>query len=108
MIKRISVNLEMKKSIEEGLHATVRTSDDQTLQMRALESVGYSTTNDVAQLIREIYDEGSELERKSALIAMGRSAHDDWERYVIPNLDSPSPSLRAEAARHRDRPLDRG
>ncbi|MEX0789021.1 MAG: HEAT repeat domain-containing protein [Anaerolineales bacterium] len=79
---------------------TVHTVDpDSGVRLRALESLGFSSRPEVPALIERAFQSGDEDTRKAALMAMGRSANDRWKEQVLPMIQSPSPSLRLEAAR---------
>jgi HEAT repeat protein len=67
---------------------------------RALESLGYVGGEEpVAALIERAYDAGDQLERESALVAMGRSMQERWLPRIGHELAALSPALRYEAAR---------
>ncbi len=85
---------------EQVLLETLRESDEPLIvQSRALESIAYSGETGVRQLIEDAYYSPEETLRISALVAMGRSADVYWRTYVRAELQSPSPAMRAEAAR---------
>jgi HEAT repeat protein len=70
------------------------------VRRRALESLGYvGGEAPVAALIERAYESGEQLERESALVAMGRSMHERWLPQIGHNLAALSPALRYEAAR---------
>jgi HEAT repeat protein len=87
------------RQMEDGLLRSA--SDDRTLSVRscALESLGFSSREEVPPLIRQAYDSGSEALKRSALLAMGRSADKPWAPQVMTEMQSPAPVLRFEAAR---------
>jgi HEAT repeat protein len=68
------------------------------VQRRALESLAYTGSETVAELIREAYAAPEEKLRISAVFAMGRSADIYWAHQVQQELFSPNPELRYEAA----------
>ena len=85
---------------EEALLAVLH-SDTEALevQCRALESVAFSGEVGVRQLIEDGYYSPYEEMRISSLIAMGRSADTRWRGAARAELESPTPEVRAEAAR---------
>lgn len=85
--------------LEGALLTAHREDPDSGVRLRALESLGYSSRPEVPALIERAFQSSEEDSRKSALLAMGRSANDRWKGDVLPELHSPSPSLRLEAAR---------
>ena len=85
---------------EQVLLETLREPDEPiTVQSRALESIAYSGEAGMRQLIEDAYYSPHEMVRVSALVAMGRSADVHWRTYARAELQSPSPAMRAEAAR---------
>lgn len=88
----------MLHEIEEALLAVVQGQDDPRVRRAALESLGYSSREEVAPLIAAAYANAEKEWVASALFAMGRSANPDWEPQVLAKLDSPYPLVRAEAA----------
>ena len=75
--------------------------DSETLDVRrrALEAIGYSSADGVADLIDEAYADDEEPMRISAVFAMGRSADSRWADQALAEVDSPNPEMRYEAAR---------
>jgi HEAT repeat protein len=65
----------------------------------ALEALGYSSRQEIVQIIDQAYASPDEATRQSSLIAMGRSADRRWQRHIRAQLDSPSIGLRLEAVR---------
>ncbi|HSB90620.1 MAG TPA: HEAT repeat domain-containing protein [Anaerolineales bacterium] len=84
--------------IEEALLEAERDSDE-TVRLKALESLGYSSRTEVPRLIQAAYDTGAEKGRRAALLAMGRSADDSWSAQVLAELRSPSAALRLESVK---------
>ncbi|MGA9532528.1 MAG: HEAT repeat domain-containing protein [Anaerolineales bacterium] len=88
-----------KTAIEEVLLNIMRDPPSPTMQRLALESLGYSTREELPELIRRSYDSADEELMRSALVAMGRSANSRWLDQVVDHLNDRSPRLRAAAAR---------
>jgi HEAT repeat protein len=90
---------ELLRQIESGLLTACRDDDSHEVRRRSLESVGYSSHDQVPQHIEEAYNSQNEEMQQSAILAMGRSANDRWASCVLAELSSPSPLIRMEAAR---------
>ena len=73
--------------------------DDREVRRRALEALGYSSIQEVVELIQEAYDTGQKDWIASSLFAMGRSGNEMWEEQVLSKILNPHPSIRMEAAR---------
>ncbi len=88
------------KKIEEALLAALNDRDTpQQVQRAALESLGYSSRDEVPALIRNAFASKDKHWIASALFAMGRSASSEWQPEVMSMLQSNLPALRMEAAR---------
>ncbi|OGO20281.1 MAG: hypothetical protein A2Z14_16240 [Chloroflexi bacterium RBG_16_48_8] len=88
----------IKHEMEEALLHSFHSEEDETIRRSCLESLGYSSRTEVESLILEAYDSGEEERKKSALLAMGRSANEIWHVHVLSELHSPYPHLRYVAA----------
>jgi len=89
----------MLKKIEDKLLAVIQGEEAPAVQQAALESLGYSSRDEVGALIEKAYSSQDKNWKASALLAMGRSANLSWEPQVMAMLNSPIPQLRSEAAR---------
>jgi HEAT repeat protein len=85
--------------IEDKLLEVTNSSDATLVRRRALESLGYSSREDVNPLIKAAYTSGSTEWLASALFAMGQSANKDWSPRVISKLVSDNPDILYEAVR---------
>jgi HEAT repeat protein len=74
-------------------------SEDVDVRRRAIESLAYFDRPEVAQVIRQAYNDEDDTMRISAVFAMGRSADDEWANQVIDELLDDDPAMRYEAAR---------
>ncbi len=88
------------KIIEDALLATL-INKETPLQVKraALESLGYSSRDEVPALIQTAFTSKDKTWMASALFAMGRSASAEWQSEVISMLQSNLPILRMKAAR---------
>lgn len=95
-----SINDSVRKNVEECLlHSINKTSDPEILRRRVLESLGYSSHQDVPGYIEHAFQSENNEWKSSALLAMGRSADEQWFPTVLEMLDHTRPSIRFEAAK---------
>ena len=87
----------LRLEIEQGLLGAVRS--DPSLEVRdcCLESLGYSTLEEVPELIEQAYASGQGSSLRASLRAMARSADSRWAALVMPKLQDPEPDIRLEA-----------
>jgi len=85
--------------IENRLLKVMQNPESPVVQRQALESLGYSSRDEVAGFIRQAYASSQANWKASALAAMGHSANDSWSPQVIESLDNPIPQVRLEAVR---------
>jgi HEAT repeat protein len=90
---------DLEREIEEHLLQAAQGQDETLVRRRALESLGYSSRDEVPKLIQDAYDSGQRDWIASSLYAMGRSANEVWSEQVLSKINSPFPSVRMEAAR---------
>ena len=69
------------------------------VRRRAVEALGFSSADDISDIILQAYASPDELMRISAVFAMGNSADGQWIDTIISELESQSPAMRYEAAR---------
>ena len=69
------------------------------VRRRAVEAIGYSSADDVPDILQEAYQDVDERMRLSAVLGMGRSADSRWADLVLQEIDSPSSEMRFQAAR---------
>lgn len=85
--------------IEDALLRAALKDQFELVQCRALESLGYSSRDEIQPLTEAAFSSGGHEKMASALIAMGRSMDPHWQKTVMQMLNSKIPVLRAEAAR---------
>lgn len=90
-----SAQQEAEAALLEVLHG----DEDPLIQRRALESMGFSSRPEVAELIENAFDGGEEEWVSSALFAMGRSADERWGPQVMQSLADPNAEISREAAK---------
>jgi HEAT repeat protein len=85
--------------IVDRLLETYRSADTSLVRRRALESLGYSSRNEIPDIIESAFSTGKHDWMISAIFAMGRTANPRWGKTILEMLDSDDPELRYEAAR---------
>jgi HEAT repeat protein len=96
-LERISE--EQLHKLEERLLKVIHQERTPLVIRRTLESLGYSSRKEVAELIERAFQSGDRGMMASALIAMGRSMDTRWEKSILSMLNHKLPELRAESAR---------
>lgn len=92
------INEALYEDIKKLLIETFQGSHPEDIRRRALEALGFSSDSRVPNLIEEAYNKNREDWLLSALIAMGRSADNQWVPQIIENLLHESSQIRLEAA----------
>jgi HEAT repeat protein len=90
---------EILRDIENQLISILQGSDEILVRRRALEALGFSSRNELPDLIETAFRNQENEWLVSALFAMGRSCDKRWEEPVIKMLDHVLPAIRTEAAR---------
>lgn len=85
--------------VEEKLLNAASNSQSPLIRRRAVESLGYSSRNEVKNLIMSAYNQDDPDWQSTALFAMGRSASEEYIRAVVDQLDNPNPDIQFEAVR---------
>jgi HEAT repeat protein len=93
------LDLSIRQSIEAALLHAARDDTSDEVRILCLQSLGYSSSPEVPDLIEEAYGAGSEARLSSALRAMAHSANPTWGEKVMAKLHDPSPRIRLEAVR---------
>lgn len=90
---------EQAREVTQGLLATVRNERESLeVRRRALEAVAAVDSAEVKSLIRRAFYEGEELEKTSAIYAMGRNLDPEWFPLLVEELGSGNQEFRCEAA----------
>jgi HEAT repeat protein len=87
------------KEIEDVLLQIANGEEAPQVRRAALESLGYSSREEVPALIEQAFKSDDRSWKASALFAMGRSANQIWKPQVMSMLESSVPLFRAESAR---------
>jgi hypothetical protein len=85
------------KSILDNLLQILKDDASPLVRQFVLESLGFSSHQKIPNLIEDAYDSGDEDWLASSLVAMGRSADDQWHPYVVDNLDHSDVKVRLTA-----------
>ena len=88
---------EVQEGIESGLLAAHTSDPSDLVRRRALESLGYSGSDEIAALLRLACARDNEEWLESALFAMGRSADEQWEQTILENLDNKNSAVCVQA-----------
>lgn len=87
------------RRIEDLLLQILDGKDSVYVRRRALESLGFSSREEVEAKIESAFQSKDREWQASALFAMGRSANERWAPQVLQMLDNLYPAIRMEAAR---------
>jgi HEAT repeat protein len=93
------LSMGLRNEIEETLLTAARRDAVKAVRRRSVESLGYSSRQEVRPLIEEAYDSPDLDDRLAAITAMGRSADEEWGPDILGNLQHSGPVIRAAAAR---------
>jgi hypothetical protein len=91
------IKTELHHRIEDALLLAYAEDPSDLVQRRALESLGYSSREEVPPLLRFASAKDSEEWLESALFAMGRSANSQWAALVLEHLDHDNPEVQGQA-----------
>ncbi len=86
-------------AVEERLLEIMNSEAHPLIRRRALEAMGFSSRESVADHITEAFEYGDEDWLASALFAMGRSGASRWKPEVLDNLGHESDRVKLEAAK---------
>lgn len=90
---------DMRRKIEVSLLQVLESDQAPSVRQRALESLSFSSHDEVSPLIERAFSSEEKEWIATALVSMGRSADKRWETEVMSMLTNKHPSIRTEAAR---------
>jgi HEAT repeat protein len=90
---------QLLRKVEQGLLYAWEHDHKEKVRRNSMESLGYSSREEVPDIIRKAYHSDEEEMMRSALLAMGRSANSIWESHVLEQLNHPGPEIRSVSAR---------
>ncbi len=85
------------KTVRELLLKVARSEGRDAIRLGALESLAYSSDEEVQKMIEESYQSSNLAWRNSALVAMGRSADERWEKHILASLSDSNLEIQLEA-----------
>ncbi len=83
--------------IERVLLPRITGTEDDLIRRSALEAMGYSSRKEMDHLIADAFEESDPDWVASSLVAMGRSASEEWEIHILRSLFHPDSVVRIEA-----------
>lgn len=93
------INLDLLNNIVKILLEVIRSSENELVRQKALESLGFSSHEDVHSIINNAFQSNDKGWLVSSLVAMGRSAHEVWAPQVLSMLVHPEFRIQREAIR---------
>jgi HEAT repeat protein len=91
---------ELGRRIGDCLLRLARSDLPMDIRRRAVESLGFSSRDEVPEVLRAYYEDPDPVVRSSVLLAMGRTADGEaWQSYVTREFQSLNAMVRCEAAR---------
>jgi HEAT repeat protein len=85
---------QLRLEIEQGLLNAVRSDPSSEVREGCLQALGFSTREEVPELIEQAYSSGEGSSLRAALRAMSRSADSRWAALVMAKLQDPEPDTR--------------
>ncbi len=92
-----ALEAQLRLEIEQSLLSAVGSDRSPEVRDCCLESLGYSTRDEVPELIEQAYAAGQGSRLRAALRAMSRSADSRWAPLVMAKLQDPEPDIRLQA-----------
>ncbi len=92
------IDQKLAEQINQILIKAATGDEPEIVRLYAVESLGFSSRPEATTVIEEAYNKQKEDWLVSALIAMGRSANNQWIPQIIENLSHEEPQIRMEAA----------
>lgn len=89
---------EHQRKVEDTLMSVIRKEENPSLRKRALESLGYSSRDEMNNIIVSAFERADPTWIASALRAMGRSHDNRWDDDVVSKLLDDDPRIRFAAA----------
>jgi HEAT repeat protein len=91
------INDRAYSQVKAGLLEAARGEDETRIRRHALESLGFSSDEEVVKLIETALNKRETEWQTSALVAIGRSADERWEEEVLRGLTDPDSRIRVTA-----------
>lgn len=93
------IHPDMLKITEESLLQAFRSPDEDIVRLKSLEALGYSSREEIPAIINSAFNSGKYEWIASALVAMGRSADENWRAQVLTMLAHPDERIQKEAVK---------
>lgn len=93
------IHPDMLKITEESLLQVFRSPDEDIVRLKSLEALGYSSREEIPAIINSAFNSGKYEWIASALVAMGRSADENWGSQVLTMLAHPDERIQKEAVK---------
>lgn len=91
------IHTSLHQRVENALMKAHREDPSELVRRRALESLGYSSREEVPELVRKAYASQESGWLESALFAMGKSADERWKDQVLAHLKDDKLPVRLQA-----------
>lgn len=91
------ISSKLLHAIEEYLLSIMKDDTPDLIKRRALEALGASSRREVHSLIETAYHQKNSDWKVSAIHAMGRSADEHWEKFVLAHLFDQEQEIKSEA-----------
>lgn len=89
---------ELQRKVEDALISVILSEDNPSLRKRALESLGYSSRDEMVNILESAFQRADPTWVASALRGMGRSHDNRWNDDVVSKLLDEDPRIRFAAA----------
>ena len=90
---------DLYREIKTVLLNVMRGNDRKIIRRRALESLGFASSDEIFNLVNEAAQSNDKDWVVSALFAISRSADERWSEFVLEMIDHPLDEIKAEAIR---------
>jgi HEAT repeat protein len=90
---------EKKENIEDYLLEVLQSDEIEYKRQKALESLGYSSLDEISEFIQEAIDRNDQEWLLSAMITIGRTIDEQWIPFILENLDHQDGDVQLEAIR---------
>jgi len=87
------------KQIEDTLLDVLQGSEKDLVKRRCMEALGFSSREEIKDIIQAAFSRNETAWKASALFAMGRSANPYWKKNVLGSIRSVEPDVQLEAIR---------
>jgi len=93
------VSSSLANKIIKSLYLTFETSPSNEIRQEALKSLSYANQPKIINLISNAFQENEPSWQLAAVISMGRSADERWEKQILTSLDNSNLPLQIEAVK---------